>query len=373
MKVLLTLLIFFTFSISSFANDDAKLHALVTEWNQLHNSFDVSAFSKLYADHLFFYGRKKDKQECIAQKEKFMKLSYSQQIIGPVVIHYHENGIAKTDFTKKVVYKNRSNQYFSYLLFKKINNDWMIVGESDTQTDEWIGSSPGLGKKVSGTNYTLNFIIGIISIGGSLILFKRHRKRKEEEKPNILEQDISELLASFKTINNFQDPLLSNTGTKTYGTDNIPSSEQKGKDFEKYVVERFNKTFFTLKEWRGDKFHNGIYPISSTLPDLEYHFLSNNDSIFFAVECKWRTAIYNNELEWANDRQLDTYKQFESANNTPVFVIIGIGGKPSNPNEIYCIPLRDINSNTIKSTSLKQYKRYAKGDFALNTSLMILE
>jgi uncharacterized tellurite resistance protein B-like protein len=45
--------------------------------------------------------------------------------------------------------------------------------------------------------------------------------------------------------------------------------EEKGLRFEKYVVHRFDLRYHKIKEWRGDKFTNGIYAESSKYPDIE--------------------------------------------------------------------------------------------------------
>lgn len=68
-------------------------------------------------------------------------------------------------------------------------------------------------------------------------------------------------------------------------------SYEKGVEFEEYVVSRFSKKYFSLKEWRSDKCSNGVYAESSTYPDMEYTFTLRENSYNFAVECKWRANI----------------------------------------------------------------------------------
>ena len=37
------------------------------------------------------------------------------------------------------------------------------------------------------------------------------------------------------------------------------TEEQKGYDFEKYIVQKFSKNYFSIVEWTGDKYVNGTY------------------------------------------------------------------------------------------------------------------
>lgn len=132
-------------------------------------------------------------------------------------------------------------------------------------------------------------------------------------------------------------------------------NKAKGDAFESFVVKHFNKKFFTLQEWRGDKYVDGNYPVSSHFPDLEVSFGYINET--FAIECKWRKYYYQNAIKWAYDYQIKNYKEYTAKLNIPVFVIIGVGGEPSKPEEVFIIPLSKLESNTISEEELKSYKR----------------
>lgn len=42
-------------------------------------------------------------------------------------------------------------------------------------------------------------------------------------------------------------------------TEIIDYKKKQGDDFEKFVVQKFNKKYYRIKEWAGDKFVNGVY------------------------------------------------------------------------------------------------------------------
>ena len=134
-------------------------------------------------------------------------------------------------------------------------------------------------------------------------------------------------------------------------------SYEKGVAFEEYIVSRFSKKYFSLKEWRGDKSSNGVYAQSNTYPDMEYTFKLHGETYNFAVECKWR-AKYNkeNKVEWSYEEQLARYRQFAKDKNIPVFIVIGIGGTPSDPANVFVVPLASIKNVELSKSWLENYR-----------------
>jgi hypothetical protein len=144
-------------------------------------------------------------------------------------------------------------------------------------------------------------------------------------------------------------------------------NEQKGKDFENFVLDRFKKEFFTLLEWQSDKSHNGRYALSNMNPDMVFRFQSATHCMHFAVECKWRKNSLNGFIEWARDYQLNNYKNFTAQHRMPVFVILGTGGTPCSPESLFIMPINEMYSNVLSEQVLKKYYRQRKGDFFLDT------
>lgn len=154
--------------------------------------------------------------------------------------------------------------------------------------------------------------------------------------------------------------------------DNYEENKQKGDAFEKYVVQQFNRDFFTLMEWRSDKYVNGIYAVSNHFPDLEVMYTAGRTKDSFAIECKWRKRFYKNEVEWAQHYQVENYKKYAKEVKLPVFIVIGIGGEPGNPKEIYIVPLDSAKTNVFTISDLLPYKKYRK-DFYWDVSQKALK
>src|ERR1700735_4916610 len=87
-------------------------------------------------------------------------------------------------------------------------------------------------------------------------------------------------------------------------------NQEKGTEFEKFVVRLFNPEYFHLIEWRSDKSVDDIFPLMSKFPDLEFYFESKTESFHFAVECKWREHFYKDCIE-LNKFHLENYRHYQ--------------------------------------------------------------
>jgi hypothetical protein len=134
------------------------------------------------------------------------------------------------------------------------------------------------------------------------------------------------------------------------------SSKEKGNAFEKFVVDCFNPKVFTIKQWQGDKFHKGRYAESNSHPDLLLEFHHTDTKVQLAVECKWKSSLPDVH-NWAEDRQIQNYQAFADEMKLPVFVVLGFGGTPEKPEEVYVAPLRNLKYSQVKKSYLAPFLR----------------
>lgn len=140
-------------------------------------------------------------------------------------------------------------------------------------------------------------------------------------------------------------------------------NKKKGDDFEAFVVKSFPKEYYQLQEWRGDKYVDGNYPVSSHFPDLEVNFKLNDHMDTFAIECKWRSRFYKDGIKWAEGYQIDNYKNYSVATKLPVYVVIGVDGTPSKPKYMYVVPLNKLSNSFITKGELKPFEKDVNADF----------
>jgi len=143
---------------------------------------------------------------------------------------------------------------------------------------------------------------------------------------------------------------------------------EQGRQFEEYVKLLFNQDHFYLKKWRqSGTIPKDTYILDFCYPDLEFIFVGKNQHPF-AVECKWRTKFKKGKIDWATKKQITKYLEFEFKRAMPVFIAIGIGGTPSNPENLFVTPLCNLKDNIeVSEEQLIKYKRKPTQRFFYNT------
>lgn len=131
----------------------------------------------------------------------------------------------------------------------------------------------------------------------------------------------------------------------------------KGHVFEEFIATKVSKNrAYKLKEWRGDKYANGIYAESNLYPDLEFELSEGSKEYRFAIECKWRNNFYEGRLELFKESQLKNYWRYSAERKIKVFIAIGVGIEDHHPRELYIIPLSKIRSTHLYKSELLHYR-----------------
>ena len=227
-------------------------------------------------------------------------------------------------------------------------------------------------------------IIGILNFVGGIIIYNSSKKIKAENKDNIELNDIIEIAIADGVLTNNEREVLNKIATNknldneifisevekqlaeskiTKETKLINYKKKNGDDFEKFIVQKFNKEFFRIKEWAGDKYIKGFYADTTQQPDLMIELKYKKDVFVFSVECKWRQNLFKKGIEFAKKEQFNRYKDFEKTNNIPVFLAIGIGGKAEAPASLFIIPLKEIDNNFIHINELEKYRKTVNSKF----------
>jgi hypothetical protein len=145
-------------------------------------------------------------------------------------------------------------------------------------------------------------------------------------------------------------------------------SYTKGRLFEEYIISLFNKKHFQIDEWRrSEPLADLSKLINYGYPDLEMIF-KGVKSYKFAVECKWQCEFKEGKIEWASMKKIARYQEFENKMRIPVFVAIGIGGKPSEPDKLFVTPLCNISGLIeLSESDMIPYKRKTARRFFYDT------
>lgn len=205
------------------------------------------------------------------------------------------------------------------------------------------------------SNTTLGILMVVVGLGltsgGVLIL-----ARKPPEQGSTVRLPVTE--PSSRT----EERAIGKPPAEGPGARSLTSAE-KGIAFEQWVVKRLNREFYSIKEWRSDKYVEGIYADSTLNPDLEIEFRLRDTRKLFAIECKWRGAFEQGDkpfIEWVSQRQIDNYRNFSDSREMPVFVVMGIGGTPDNPEEVFIANLSSLKYPRATVDYLSKFKRVKK-------------
>ncbi len=138
-----------------------------------------------------------------------------------------------------------------------------------------------------------------------------------------------------------------------------PQTLEVSDAFEQFIVNKLNQNpSFSIKRWRSDKFVDRIFIQSNKHPDFEIVFSITKDGEeighSFGLECKWRHYFFNDKIE-LEASQINHYKQFVKEENKPVYIVIGVGGKASEPETLFLVPLEDVEGNTLDREFLVPY------------------
>jgi hypothetical protein len=137
----------------------------------------------------------------------------------------------------------------------------------------------------------------------------------------------------------------------------------KGHYFEAFVCNLFPSCDFDIihaTTTRNDLYGRKIEEAKD--PDFRFHHRSSGH--YFWVECKFRTTLYDGKIKWAEKWQMERYQQFQKSHRPEkVYVVIGFGGDPTNPNSLYAIPLDEISYPRLFPMSIEKYSRSVNKEF----------
>jgi len=138
-------------------------------------------------------------------------------------------------------------------------------------------------------------------------------------------------------------------------------SEVKGTDFEMWVADKFRSDLFEMRHWSGDKrTANGRSATSDQEPDMQWDLKLGNKRYPFAVECKWRTDFIQGRLDMAKTYQVKNYLRYAMDEDIPVFIVLGVGGKPSAPKDLYIVPIEKATEGVLSFAELQPYRQPMK-------------
>lgn len=134
-----------------------------------------------------------------------------------------------------------------------------------------------------------------------------------------------------------------------------PESFKIGEAFENYVRENIFpfSHYKMLKKTHDYKQNSKDYVKQSNEPDFQFESIESRKN--FYLEAKYRSYVTDdNKVEWCKPNQLERYAQINK--ECPVFVLIGLGGKPSEPELISLMAVKHIKYPALFVSILEKHE-----------------
>ncbi|MBK8615363.1 MAG: hypothetical protein IPN85_18320 [Flavobacteriales bacterium] len=76
-----------------------------------------------------------------------------------------------------------------------------------------------------------------------------------------------------------------------------------------------------------------------------------------AVECKWRASFQSGTIELAKEHQVQNYRSYAGREQCKVFILLGVGGTPAAPSDLYVIPVEQTKNGTLSYAEVLPFKQ----------------
>lgn len=129
---------------------------------------------------------------------------------------------------------------------------------------------------------------------------------------------------------------------------------KKSMKFQRCVGELFHAHDFEILD-RTEYEEGQLVPDS--VKKLDYYVRDKKTGKDFWVECKFRQHLDGNELPWTTEKQLESYQTFKKERKEPAFIVVGLGGFPAQPGEMFAFPLDQAQHPELPESKFRSYQR----------------
>lgn len=374
----------------------SKVESVIDEWNAAFNMQNIHAFEKLYADEVILRNGRVSRSRVLALKEDLFNRRpwYRQRITTEVTYSRQPGGLVKCEFKRDVFDKGGWKQYSSYLLVGFKNGVCKIVGEGDVVERP----GPGAANKTYG-----DVVSGKTDTAGerdSPVVPEIPVLPKMEHPDSIADDFASRDTVNTKTafsypVAAFPDisslgmvtvprayvfaliAMLSIGGLLIFVADRIRSGKRRRvrrmtphseaehvvpdfrvqATFETFVVTLFDPLYFKCMRPKAEPVYAGNEVVTERGPDLIFDYRQKSDHVRFAIICQYYRHIAKNEVQLLPYERRAFVRQYEIEKGFDVYYVLGFGGKPDDPRELFFIPASEVRSEYMARNELRQYSK----------------
>jgi hypothetical protein len=370
--------------------DTKEIEPLIREWNYANNFRSSESFGNVYASTILFYTQDLSRDGAIALKREMFrkKPQFRQRIILPITYTPYSSGVIKCDFIKEVLEGSVWKQYPSYLLFSYDGNRYAIVGESDYPTDNTLGYRLDIGEPMeigssAGADPGLNDSTSDLALSENDERNLSESTFSPQDNPRSTQQSAQDTIAIPKIYVFVLLGVLLVTGVvifmrrkprKSAATSDEKLSTPPAKAeadeaynvirefnmqsiFEAFVITLFDPLYFRHKRPKAERVLAGKRSEGETLPDLEFEFNYKEMHARLAIKCLYYKNGGTNELQLFSSERQEAFRHFEEGSGMPLYYVVGVGGTPDDPKELYLIPAKAVEKEFLTRAELKPFAK----------------
>jgi hypothetical protein len=136
--------------------------------------------------------------------------------------------------------------------------------------------------------------------------------------------------------------------------------------FESFVITLFDPLYFRHRRPKAERVLAGNTSEGDTGPDLEFDFNFKETHARFAIKCQYYKERLTHEIRLFSPRRLQVLRDFAEGREIPLYYILGFGGTPDDPKELFLVPAKAIKHEFVSKAALKPYSK--SGMFFYNSN-----
>ena len=135
--------------------------------------------------------------------------------------------------------------------------------------------------------------------------------------------------------------------------------------FEAFVITLFDPLHFQYKRPKQERVYAGKGGATQAAPDLVFEFRQNETELHFGILCRYYRSVLKNEVQLSPREAFDDLKQLQQ--ELDVYYVLGFGGTPDDPKELYFVPASEVKGEYVRKSSLRPYSKSGMFYFSRKT------
>lgn len=381
-----------------------EIESLIDEWNFANNTRNIHSFEKVYADRLTYNSKEISKSEIVELKRRLFNdnTSFRQRIITEIKYIPGSNGQVRCEFMREVNYGNGWKRLSSYLTVAPVGgNKYAIVGEGDVtrprsdertpppavREEEIEQSPPALVDTSSAFPHVATGDSDSMGFESEVFSAERHDVLLTDQVGEYLTlSNVDKLFTDIESFGVVAVPkgylyiligILGVGALMIFVADSVTSGKRRRvrdngshaeaehvvRDFkiqaafEAFVVTLFDPLYFKAFRPKSEHVYAGRVMDAEKGPDLVLNFEQKDVSVRFAITCQYYQHAAKNEVQLLPIERQDVLRQIAADREMEIYYVLGFGGKPDDPLELFFIPASEVRTEYMTRSQLKQYSK----------------